>query len=63
MELTRRILWRKFRMATDKYDFLNYVQTVSEELYTEMVVYLHDNYTDSLKQFEEEFRTLFINKN
>lgn len=38
MELTRRILWRKFRMATDKYDFLSYVQTVSDELYEEMLI-------------------------
>lgn len=52
-ETTKKVLWRKFKEATDKVDFLKYIQTVSIDLYGEIMIYfMQDDSTDYESKYE-----------
>lgn len=55
-ETTRRVLWRKFKEATDKVDFLQYVSTVCHNLRREMSTHIQGGFIDYKKEYELKFK-------
>ena len=58
-ERTKQVLWRKFRQNNYSADFLNYVLTISKELYNEMEEVFYINLIDQFKKNTSQQKKIF----